>query len=269
MRGIGVKVVTGGASISSMPWLTWVDIVKDRYNLDLVNTASKGLGNEAIILRTLYQAKQAKTNNVLCVVMLTNIDKWDWYVDTDTDRFENQKHGITKLDDNHEGGFWSTGNWFPDQKQHYHDQYYNQNYFAYKTLKAIQLFVSICDKYGWLYKILFDSPILSNTQTELDHSIIDCDGHKLFDNELCSWMFDSVMSDLQIFTPGLIGFCEQNNIAWQGEPFHGHPGPLAHYLYTQQHVYPALDAIFDTAVPEATLQDLVNRMQADWPHRWQ
>jgi hypothetical protein len=122
------KIIIAGASITSSPWFTWADYLKDESGLPTVDLSRKGVGNEYII-NSLVQNQKHLGPDSLVVMMLTNIDKWDVFVEGQ--RFDDllgQKHAPIPIGSR--SGFWCTGSWFPDYKKAYDELYYNVDYFC-------------------------------------------------------------------------------------------------------------------------------------------
>lgn len=238
-------IVIGGSSITdSHPWPTWATWTVKKYGGHSVfNTSVKGMGNEAIIARAVYRAKLC--SNPLLLLQLTNVDKWDWYVDRPNlvAELSREKHPLTRIDDSHLSGFWSTGSHFPHHKQHYYQNYFSLSYQMYHTLQLIHWLQLFCQQKGWKYHIVFDSPILSVTEQQLNLGqldLLECNSNRLVQNPLCQLVFD--MIDLSnIYCPGLIGFALCNNYPWFSPRAKGHPGSLVHYHFTRQILEPILD----------------------------
>jgi len=254
-------VVISGASITNdAAWPTWATWIQKRYNLKKVDNVSiKGLGNEAILLKAVNTAFQYK--NPIIVVQLTNVDKWDWYVQSPelVEKINKEKHPITKLTKSDLFGFWSTGSHFPKWKEYYKDNYYSLEFHSYRTLQLIQWFQLLSSKQGWRILILFDSPILSVTEEQLNSGILtkdQCYQTTLIENTISKHIFNSL--DLtQIYMPGLIGYACLNNMPWYSKKYKCHPDSLVHYHYAKEVVCKELDNFikpvneFETFLDEA------------------
>jgi hypothetical protein len=240
------KIIIGGASNTQGPWPTWADFVKLRYNHVFYDASKKGMGNEAIITTALKSAaKNAnKNDDILLLLMLTSIDKWDWYV-TDPivfNKLNKEKHNITQLDKKDKKGFWSTGSHFPLDKSYFKEHYYSNDYFMYKTLTLIEFFKNVCQKQNWKYKIFFDSPIFSMTENELKQPCqVDIDSFKLINNTLCDWLFNVFKIDNTIYYPGLIGFLYTKKMSYYSSVYGPHPGPMSHLEFCKEHIFNTLD----------------------------
>jgi len=229
-----------------------------RYALsNFVNTSVKGIGNEVILLKAIQQAK--KYANPVVIVQLTNVDKWDWHVEHPdlAEKISHERHPLTKLDSAESSGFWSTGSHFPLWKQHYKENYFSITYQMYHTLMLIHWFQLCCKANQWEHYILFDSPILSVIEQQLNTgqlTLEQCFEQQLTDNALCKVLVDNIDFS-EIYCPGLIGYAKVNNLDWYSTSAKGHPGSLVHYLFAQDVVIPVLDKII---LPD---QDLENFRQ--------
>jgi hypothetical protein len=238
------SVIFSGASITNSPWYTWKDFVIERYGIENpIENAYKGIGNEFIVNSTIQKCQEHE--NPFVIVMLTNIDKWDWYVQdsaecTRINKYE--KHTVRNLKGSVSiEGFWSTGSWFPGAKEYYKQHYYSQDYFAFKTLQNIYCLQQFCKSKKIPCLILFDSPILNC----LEQNIItqNLTFMPLTDNDLCQVWKDEI--DLsQIYQPGLIGYCDIRELEWFNHKFKAHPPSISHLEFSKEHVFPTLDRFF-------------------------
>lgn len=240
-------VIIGGSSITnSNPWPTWATWIMKRYgSSNFVNTSVKGTGNEVIVLRAIQEAK--KCVDPVVIVQLTNVDKWDWYVENPelAEKISHERHPLTKLDSNETLGFWSTGSHFPLWKQHYKENYLGMHYQMFRTLMLIHWFQLLCLDKSWDHYILFDSPILAVTEQQLNTgqlSLEQCFDRQLTDNALCRLLIDQIDFS-KIYCPGLIGYAKINDLDWYSASAKGHPGSLVHYLFAHDIVTPALDGM--------------------------
>jgi hypothetical protein len=237
-------VIIGGSSVTTdHPWPTWASWLKRRYNDNFIDTSVKGLGNEAIILRAFAQARHL--HNPLLIIQLTNVDKWDWYVQ-DLDlimQLDKEKHQVTKLQSEDLSGFWSTGSHFPRWKAHYREHYFSLDYHMWHTLLLINWLQMTCTHKQWDLHIVFDSPILAVTEQQLNQGQLDieeCCSRQLTDTPLCNLICD-LIDWTNIYCPGLMGYAVQNHLPWFNEKIKGHPGSLVHWLFTQEVLLPVLD----------------------------
>ena len=74
------NIIIGGASITDSPWFTWADFLTESTKLPVVDLSSRGVGNEYIVASIVKNLNKISKNS-LVVVMLTNVDKFDWYVE--------------------------------------------------------------------------------------------------------------------------------------------------------------------------------------------
>jgi hypothetical protein len=262
-----MRVIISGASNTSSSWPTWATIIHERYKADWVDVSRKGMGNEAIILRALSSAwKHKKDTPLLIVVMLTNVDKWDWYIDNPIllDKFNKEKHTITTINDSIDGGFWCTGSWFPLEKELFKEKYYNEDYFTLRSIQLISMFCQICNLQGWKYHIITDSPIWATTEQELIQGTEINLEPRLIKTELCQWAYESAKIADVIFQPSLIEFSHQNTLPWHHKTFGPHPGPGAHYAFTKKFIYPILDPLLESNNNDSWIDMLINRTDALW-----
>jgi hypothetical protein len=263
------KIIVGGASITQSPWPTWADIVQEKYAGAFFNTAVKGFGNEAIVTSALHQAHKIKNQpgTTVIIVMLTNIDKWDWYVDDPAlvAKFSREKHTITKLESEDVGGFWSTGSWFPLEKELFKSNFYSQDYFVMKTLQIIGLFQSVCRAQGWIGHIMFDSPIFSMLESEINNDVeIDYQSNKLVNTLMNRWLYESLDIEKSIYHPGLIGFLAENQIPWYSSKYKNHPGTQSQFEFVKKILFPLLDPLLIEKTSDSNLVQFVKIMDRLW-----
>lgn len=238
-------IVSGASTVKDIAWPTWLTFIKKVYGLtdnDVVDVSAYGLGNEAIILKAINSALQEK--NPYVIIQLTQIDKWDWYVEDQTtvSILNNEKHPISKLNKTDDFGFWSTGSHFPLMKEYFQENYFGLNYFAFKTLLMLSWFEMVCKKQNWQYLVLFDSPILSVTEKQLNTGELskqECFQTKLIENPLCATAKESVNLD-NIYLPGMMGLACLNDIPWFSKRHKNHPGSYVHYIFTKNIIVPRL-----------------------------
>jgi len=210
-------IVSGASILSDDAWPTWKDLLQKTYKLkNLHNVSVKGAGNELIILNAINKA--INIENPLILIQLTNVDKWDWYIE-DAElikQINKEKHPIAKLRKDEQHGYWSTGSHFPKWKKYYFDNYFSIEHSMFSTLLNIQYFQQICNKNLWQYQIFFDSPIFSVKESQLNTGkLVNEDFEKpiLIENTLCNTLFSSI-DITNIYTPGLIGHACLNGIEW-------------------------------------------------------
>lgn len=264
------SIIFSGASITnSSAWPTWVDFVRERYRAYFVDVSKKGQGNEAIIMRSLHAAWQQTQhdNDVRIMIMLSTIDKWDCYVDHPelVKRYDQEKHNITRLTPDAPGGFWCTGSWFPLEKELYQKNFYSQDYFVFRSLQLIHMFVGICQQQGWQYNIFYDSPIWNTTEQQLNHGIAEnVKDNSLISTQLNHWLYDLLHQTAKQSTPGLIGYLVENNLPWFSKKYGPHPGPWAHYCFSRAHIFPVLDTHYEIVKQQDWLEQYAKRMDRLW-----
>lgn len=255
------NLIISGGSITHGGWSTWKDFVIDRYAIQqYYNLAKVGLGNEAIINRAIVQSTMV--NDPVIIIMLTNIDKWDWYVG-DSNKLkviENEKHTISPIHNNDSGGYWSTGSHFPLFKEYYKKHYYDTTYQVIQTLTNIIMIQSYCTKKNIPLLILFDSPIFECFESELNQNPTVLPNHAMLDNP-------SVLPYVKLIDHfhddcGLIGYCFKHGIPWYHATYKGHPGSTAHYRYAKSHIYNWADNIFKVVNNDQTHH--ANKMDKLW-----
>jgi hypothetical protein len=262
-----VNIILGGASITNSPWPTWADAVRYRYVAKHIDTSKKGLGNEAILLRMLDAAAQVHYPDATTFLlpMLTNIDKWDWYVDQKDriKKYDKEKHSLARIA-NTQGGFWSTGSWFPLEKEIYKENFYSQDYFTLRSLQMLAMFKQICHRQGWKYLILFDSPIWSMTEAEVNQGKEILHNHQLINTPLCQWFYQCSGAADNVYEPGMLGFLYENKLPWFSEKWKCHPGPLSQLAFARQHVIPILDLELPHNGDDHGLDYTISRMDKLW-----
>ena len=118
-------IVSGSSITDDGPWPTWATWLSRMFGWSVTNVSLRGIGNEMILLQAINAAKKVDSGTVTIMVPLTSVDKWDWYVQRDDiiKDIDRQKHPTRRLDPRDPYGFWCTGSWFPEWKQHYGDNY--------------------------------------------------------------------------------------------------------------------------------------------------
>lgn len=244
------NVIISGSSITDdCAWPTWATWVSRCYEFNnLVKIGIRGTGNEVILTKAI-DAAQAATGSVFIIVQLTSVDKWDWYVQDHQQMLEIQKekHPGVKIRPTDLTGYWCTGSHFPRWKEYYYQNYFSLDHFTYKTLQLIQWFTMLCTKNNWGYQIVFDSPVLSVTEQQLNTGILtkdECTDVTLTKNSLCQVIAD--MTDYtNIYLPGLIGYACLHDLQWHHKQYKSHPGSMVHYLFTKNIICPILDRTFN------------------------
>lgn len=251
-------IISGASTLVDNAWPTWASFVKQRYaNANIVDLSCKGLGNKAIILRAIAAAQSQIDPYV--IIQLTNIDKWDWYIE-DTSLIEQlnyEKHPIVPVTKNDSHGFWSTGSHFPLYKEYYQKNYFSLENSAFETLLLLQWFMFVCKQNFWKNLILLDSPILSVTESQLNHNQLtkeQCWNKTLIENILCQSIFTGLNLDC-VYIPGMIGHACLNNRVWYSKKYKNHPGSLVHYWFAVDKIFPILNNFFEQIPCENLLSE--------------
>ena len=256
-------IISGSSITNDSAWPTWATWIKELYGLINVNDLSaKGVGNKTIILRAI-RAALICDKSPLIILQLTSIDKWDWYVENPSivNSLEKEKHPILFLDAKDAYGFWCTGSHFPLWKEHYKENYFGLTYQAFETLMMLQWFQGLCKSKNWSYQILFESPILSVTESQLNSGKLskdDCTSKKVIENVLC----DTVPIDFDgIYLPGLIGYACLEDLSWFHDRYKSHPGSYVHYLFTKHVLSKSFDNFFTRQKEIESLEQLAIKFQ--------
>lgn len=237
-------LIISGGSITHGGWSTWKDFVLARYGIsDYCNLAKVGIGNESIINRAMIQSTYV--DNPLMIIMLTNVDKWEWYVhDQDiVNSLNTEKHTISQLHDNDGGGYWSTGSHFPSYKEYYKENYYSHVYQLIHTVQNIIMLQAYCNTNDIPLLLLCDSPIFECYEHELNMNPTTLPNHRMLDTPVIApyvKMFEPIKN-----SRGLIGFCVDNKIPWYHPLYKGHPGSQAHYAFAEDSIFDWSDNFFD------------------------
>jgi hypothetical protein len=238
------KIIASGASISDSPWFTWIDFLEQESGISVTNLCHRGAGNECIVT-SLAQHSHMLDSNSLVVIMFTNIDKFDWYVEKEQfEELQKEKHPPYSIGTR--SGFWSTGSWFPNKKKLFQENFYNHDSFCAKTIQQILLTQSICNQRGSKLEVFFDSPIWNWTESDLNQiGDMDTDRGQLKKHLLCeplstiwSGFLPTAMKDIE--NSSLIGYCWSKNLPWYHPKLRGHPPSTSHYQYYQDIMRPRL-----------------------------
>ena len=254
------ELIISGGSITHGGWNTWKDFVIGRYDIPTyTNLAKVGLGNESIINRAMIKA--SVVDDPIVIIMLTNIDKWDWYVNDPIllSQINNERHTISPIHDGDSGGFWSTGSHFPLFKEYYKQNYYTHEYQLIQTINGIIMLQGFCDSRGIPLLILFDSPIFSCFEYELNDNPLVLPTHNMLKYPTIK-PYASLINGIDDFR-GLIGFCEDSNIPWYHPKYKGHPGSKAHYEFAKSRIFEWTDRYYNVINRDQTdVADKINKM---------
>jgi hypothetical protein len=242
------NLIIGGASITDSPWFTWADFLTESTKLPFIDLSSRGVGNEYIVASIVKNVDKI-TKNSLVVIMLTNVDKFDWYVENAKFcELQKEKHQPKIISE--KSGFWCTGSWFPDDKAIFKELFYSYDYFCVKTLQQIILLNQICNSKECNLLILFDSPIWQYPEQTinqiglegLDPLSLDLDLTLPYFDQWKSLVHTSIINNTDT---SLLGFCWQKNLQWYNSIQKGHPPASSHYKFFQQIINPAISNIID------------------------
>lgn len=242
------NLVIAGASITNSPWFTWADFLQESTGLHCQNFSSKGSGNEHIVA-SLVKHQDKINKNSLVVVMFTNTDKFDWYVEGDK-YFELQKEKHQPRPISQNSGFWCTGSWFPLDKSVYRELFYSHDYFCVKSVQQIMLLTQLCIAKQCKLLILFDSPIWKYSEESINNiGKMNLDPYKNFvKNELPYFDLWKKLLDPSLVNndkDSLLGFCWNNNLPWYNKRMKGHPPSSSHYAFFKQVVEPKISDLLE------------------------
>jgi len=259
------KILIGGASITTSPWLTWADFLEYESGLPTINFSHKGVGNEFIINSLVKNHDQLGPDS-LVVLMLTNIDKWDVFVQGQRfDALKHEKHPPISIGTR--SGFWCTGSWFPKYKQIYQELYYDEDYFCCKTIQMIMLARMICLKYNSHLEIFYDSDIWNYTEQDINSAVsgqISKPRNFLSSDLAKIWTDQLQTSDLNVDKESLIGFCWNNNLPWANYKFKGHPPSSSHWQFYQSVIKPRVTKICDLKDRHQEMLQKIKSMDVIW-----
>jgi hypothetical protein len=236
------NIVVLGASITNSSWLTWKDFLEIESNLPVRNLSIRGVGNEFMTVAILKNLEFI-TAGTLVTVMLTNVDKFDWYVEGNAyHELTEQKHRPIAISEH--SGFWCTGSWFPEKKSIFKDNFYSLDYFCSKTIQQIMLLQAVCRQQGAVLQLLFDSPVWNYTEQDLNGigantQTINEAKKDLLSLPLSKLWAGQIDQDIKA-TRGLIGYCWDNNLDWYNPHYYGHPPSRSHWEYYSNILKPSL-----------------------------
>lgn len=257
------KIVVFGASITSSPWWTWKDFLEIESGLPIIDLSRRGAGNE-YMTHSLLSADIDE--NTLVVGMLTNVDKFDWYVEGDQfDSLQKEKHQPIHVGKN--SGFWCTGSWFPGQKEIYKEHFFNLDYFCTKTIQQILLIKNICKNQGSPVEVFFDSPVWDYTEQQLLDRIIHgkiLEKTSMLDLPLSS-KWKTLLDDrnINLQDTSLIGYCIKNDLPWYNHFYKGHPPSSSHWQYYNEIMIPILRKHLELK-SHSNMQAKITKMDLIW-----
>jgi hypothetical protein len=259
------QLIVLGASITASPWMTWADFLEIESAMSVINLSSKGIGNE-FMMQSLANVRDRLDDRTLVLVMLTNIDKWDWYVQGDQlHALRQEKHSPKLISDN--SGFWCTGSWFPGNKKIYQDLFYNDDYFCSRTIHNILLLKTICEDRRSKLEIFFDSPIWSYTEQDINAMVMgmEVQSRNLLQGDLSRlWQcaLDEHMLDLD--QSSLLGYCWHNQLCWCNQTYKAHPPSSSHWRWYRDIMRPRISQHCSLQDWSQTLGPKIHEMDDLW-----
>lgn len=257
------KIFVFGASITHSAWWTWKDFLELESEIDVIDLSVRGAGNTYMLNSLLDQSIDA---NSMVIGMLTNLDKFDWYVEGSTfQQLATEKHAPIPI--HHNSGFWCTGSWFPGQKQIYQEIFYSLDYFASQTIQQICMLRYLCQHKKCRLEIFYDSPIWSYTEQDLNAMIHDqCSlaPRNILSLPLTSkWapLLDDV--DVNIEDSSLIGYCWHRGLSWGNAFYKGHPPSSSHMQFYRDIICPRVQSYLNLT-PKSVLDSQIAEMDAIW-----
>jgi|TARA_B110000211_G_scaffold195480_1_gene224107 hypothetical protein len=240
-------IISGASCTNDSPWQTWADLVDTRYGIKSKNIGRKGLGNEAIITGALAEA--LNTDNPIIAIMLTSVDKWDWYTQDKgvLSSLKDEKHKGYRIRDEDDGAYWCTGSHFPLWKQHYHKHYYSLRNMTLNTIKHIDLLVKTCKSKGWEFFIGADHGIFAYTESQYTHSenikmtydIIKQNNESVLIDNVLRVFYNEIKDHVDL--KGMIKMGDNSGLPVVHGRYKLHPGTAVHHEYCKQKVFPFLD----------------------------
>lgn len=260
------KIFVFGASITQSMWWTWKDYLEIESGLPIHDLAIRGVGNTYMTQSLIDQPLDEKS---LVVGMLTNVDKFDWYVEDERyQRLQNEKHRPVPASPT--SGFWCTGSWFPGEKEAYKEKYYSLDYFCCQSIQQILLMKQLSAITGCKIEIFFDSPIWDYTEQDINAMCLDKD--RLPSRNLLSmplskkWTHLLTNKEIDIHDSSFIGFCWKNNLPWANEFYKGHPPSSSHWMYYKEIMTPRLNQHLDLT-PARSLEQKISSMDEIWKNQ--
>jgi hypothetical protein len=172
-------LIISGASITNSPWFTWADIVTEILQpRKVIDVSARGTGNYYIALSCINAILNTNADEtVLCMPMFTNIDKFDMYIAKGSvEEFQTQKHPPLTLDGKfatkNTYGFWCTGSHWPEVKQLYQQNFYNNNISAINNILIFYSLSQLCQQRNCGLVPLFDSAIWQLLEKDLNELVL-------------------------------------------------------------------------------------------------
>lgn len=259
------KIIVLGASITSSPWFTWKDFLEIESGLPVTDLSHRGVGNEFMVSALTGLAEL--DSSTLVVAMMTNVDKFDWYVQGEQyHSLKDQKHPPIPV--SADSGFWCTGAWFPLQKQLFQEHFYTLDYFTVKTIQQIMLIQNLCAHHGCKLQLFFDSPIWNYTDLDIGSIASGTPSESLckplLEQPLASkWAHYLPTPALDLDTNSLIGHCWANQLDWCNTQFGTHPPSGSHWSFYNQVMKPRLDGIVQLQSNSA-MENKIKLLDKEW-----
>jgi len=257
------KIFIFGASNTQSMWWTWKDFLEIESDIVINDLSRKGVGNTYMINSLIDQSFD---ENSLIIGMLTNVDKFDWYVEGEKyHHLCSEKHPPIAVGPN--SGFWCTGSWFPLEKQYYLEHFYNLDYFAAQTVQQICLLKYLAAQRACKLEIYFDSPIWSYTEQDLNQMVIsdqNIPSRRLLDLPLTkkwSKLLDS--NEINHYDSSLIGYCWKKKLPWANNFYKGHPPSSSQWQFYQEVVRPRLSKYLNLS-PAKNIESKITKMDVIW-----
>lgn len=261
-----MKIIVIGASITASPWFTWKDFLEIESGIVATDLSRKGAGNEYMVTALAQHADQLDADT-LVLIMMTNVDKFDWYVeDARYKSLLGEKHPPNPISKS--SGFWCTGHWFPLEKELYQKNFYSLDYFTTKTIQQIMLAKSICQQRGAKLELLFDSPIWNYTEQDLYACTQGKDPssccQQLLELPLSNiWSSNLSSTELNLEHNSLIGHCWQQNLPWENDKFSIHPPSGSHWSFYDKILRPRISNQL-TLRNDSDLQHKIQKLDQVW-----
>ena len=257
------KIFVFGASITQSTWWTWKDFLEIESKIKGKDLSVKGAGNTYMMHSVIDQPLD---ENSLVVGMLTNVDKFDWYVEGPIyQRLCNEKHPPISVSS--DSGFWCTGSWFPLEKSQYQQNFYSLDFFTAQTIQQLCALKYICAAKKCKLEIFFDSPIWSFTEQDLNRMVITDQSMRprnLLDLPLAKkWSHLLTADEIDNGPDSLIGHCWRHGLPWANSLYKGHPPSSSHWQFYQNIARPRICQHLDLD-PVEGIESKITAMDLLW-----
>lgn len=261
------KILVLGASITDCPWYTWKDFVEIETGITVKDLSSCAVGNE-YMLHSLAQNQSELGPNTMVLCMLTNFDKFDWYVSgTRYHDLIKEKRPPKEISPN--SGFWCTGSWFPREKEVYKTLFYSEDYFCTQAIQQILAMQQLCQQFSSKLFLFFDSPIwtlaeqtINNITPETQYQANQLKRDFLSLPLSKAWM-PMLNTELKnIDGVNLLEFCWQNQLPWLSKRNHFHPPSSSHWAFYNQIIKPKIEHIVN--IKNVDLSKEIKKFDQEW-----